>query len=76
MGHLRGKRGRGAYGQASVFGIVQRNKQFDTNWYPAAENSPRRLIIRGHVALDSVIYLDGWLVSYGATINLCETEGM
>ncbi|MCA9501330.1 MAG: IS1595 family transposase [Nitrospirales bacterium] len=57
---IKGKRGRGAYGKTIVFGIFQRNGQVYTELVPDCRKPTLQAIIRGKVALDSVIYSDGW----------------
>lgn len=57
---IKGKRGRGAYGKTIVFGIFQRNGQVYTELVPDCRKLTLQAIIRGKVALDSVIYSDGW----------------
>ena len=57
---IKGKRGRGAYGKTIVFGIFQRNRQVYTELVTDCRKPTLQAIIRGKVALDSVIYSDGW----------------
>jgi len=57
---IKGKRGRGAYGKTIVFGIFQRHGQVYTELVPDCRKPTLQAIIRGKVALDSVIYSDGW----------------
>ena len=57
---IKGKRGRGAYGKTIVFGIFQRNGQVYTELVPNCRKPTLQAIIRGKVALDSVIDSDGW----------------
>jgi transposase-like protein len=57
---IKGKRGRGAEGKTIVFGIFQRNGQVYTELVPDCRKPTLQAIIRGKVALDSVIYSDGW----------------
>ena len=57
---IKGKRGRGAYGKTIVFGLFQRNGQVYTELVPNCRKATLQAIIRGKVALDSVIYSDGW----------------
>lgn len=57
---VKGKRGRGAYGKTIVFGIFQRNGQVYTELVPDCRKPRLQAIIRGKVALDSVIDSDGW----------------
>jgi len=57
---VRGKRGRGAGGKTIVFGIYKRNGKVYTEIVPNAARKTLQKIIRGKVALDSVIHSDGW----------------
>ncbi|MCH7696944.1 MAG: IS1595 family transposase [Proteobacteria bacterium] len=57
---VKGKRGRGAYGKTIVFGIFKRNGTVYTEIVPDCSRRSLQRAIRGHVALDSVIYSDGW----------------
>ncbi|MDH3771508.1 MAG: IS1595 family transposase, partial [Nitrospirota bacterium] len=57
---IKGKRGRGVYGKNIVFGIFQRNGQVYTELVTDCRKPTLQAIIRGKVALDSVIYSDGW----------------
>ncbi len=57
---MKGKRGRGAYGKTIVFGLFQRNGQVYTELVPDCRKRTLQAIIRGKVALDSVIYSNGW----------------
>ena len=57
---VKGKRGRGAYGKTIVFGIFQRNGQVYTELVPDCRKPTLQAIIRGKVAVDSMIYSDGW----------------
>ncbi len=57
---VRGKRGRGASGKTIVFGIYKRNGSVYTEIVPDAAKKTLQNIIRGKVALDSVIHSDGW----------------
>ena len=57
---IKGKRGRGAYGKTIVFGIFQRNGHVYTELVTDCRKPTLQGIIRGKVALDSVIYSDGW----------------
>lgn len=57
---IKGKRGRGAYGKTIVFGIFQRNGHVYTELVTDCRKPTLQAIIRGKVALDSVIYSDGW----------------
>lgn len=57
---VKGKRGRGAFGKTAVFGIFKRNGHVYTEIVPDCSKSTLQGIIRGRVALGSVIYSDGW----------------
>jgi transposase-like protein len=57
---VRGKRGRGAGSKQIVFGIYKRNGKVYTEIVPNAAKKTLQNIIRGRVALDSVIHSDGW----------------
>jgi transposase len=54
-----GKRGRGTDKQP-VFGIFERGGSVYTEIIPDAKKKTLQQVIRGHVALDSVIVSDGW----------------
>jgi transposase-like protein len=57
---IKGKRGRGAYGKTSVFGILQRNGLVYTEIVPDCAKLTLQAIIRGKVDLESVIHSDSW----------------
>lgn len=57
---VKGRRGRGAYGKTAVFGVFKRNGSVYTEIVPDCSRATLQAIIRGRVALDSVIYSDGW----------------
>jgi len=57
---VKGRRGRGAYGKTVVFGVFKRNGSVFTEIVPDCSKATLQAIIRGRVALDSVIYSDGW----------------
>ena len=57
---VRGKRGRGAGGKTIVFGIYKRNGKVYTEIVPNVQKKTLQAIIRGKVALDSVIHSDSW----------------
>ena len=57
---VRGKRGRGASGKTIVFGIFKRNGCVYTEVVPDCRKRTLRAVIRGRVALDTVIHSDGW----------------
>jgi len=66
---IRGKRGRGAGGKTIVFGIFKRNGRVYTQIVPDAKRATLRAIIRGRVALASVIHSDGW-IGYDGLVDL------
>ena len=57
---IKEKRGRGAYGKTIVCGLFQRKGEGYTELVPDCRKRTLQAIIRGKVALDSVIYPDGW----------------
>ena len=57
---VRGKRGRGASGKTIVFGIFKRNGCVYTEVVPDCRKRTLQAVIRGRVALDTVIHSDGW----------------
>lgn len=57
---IKGRRGRGAYGKTVVFGVFKCNGSVFTEIVPDCSKATLQGIIRGRVALDSVIYSDGW----------------
>lgn len=57
---VRGKRGRGASGKTIVFGLFKRNGYVYTEIVPNAQKRTLLRVIRGHVALSSVLHSDGW----------------
>ena len=57
---VKGKRGRGAFGKTIVFGLFKRNGKVYTEIVPDCSKETLQGIIRGKVALESVIYSDGW----------------
>jgi transposase-like protein len=66
---IRGKRGRGAYGKISVFGILQRGGQVYTEIMPDCARKTLQAIIRGRVEPDSIIHSDSWR-GYGGLVDL------
>jgi transposase-like protein len=52
--------GRGAYGKTTVFGIYQRNGHVYTEIVPDCSKATLQAIIRGKVAVESVVNSDGW----------------
>lgn len=57
---VRGKRGRGASGKTIVFGIFKRNGCVYTEVVPDCKKRTLQAVIRGRVALDTVVHSDGW----------------
>ena len=57
---VRGKKGRGASGKTIVFGIFKRNGSVYTEIVPDCRKKTLLPIIRGRVALETVIHSDGW----------------
>ena len=57
---IKGKRGRGAFSKTAVFGVFKRNGCVYTEIVPDCSKTTLQRIIRGRVALDSVIHSDGW----------------
>tara|TARA_R110002126_G_scaffold291065_1_gene450259 strand:- start:5201 stop:5872 length:672 start_codon:yes stop_codon:yes gene_type:complete len=64
-----GKRGRGAGGKTIVFGIFKRQGNVYTEIVPNASKKVLQGIIRGKVALESVIHSDGWR-SYDGLVDV------
>ena len=57
---VKGKRGRGAYGKTMVFGLYERDGMVYTEIVPSGSKATLQAIIRGRVAVESVINSDGW----------------
>ncbi len=57
---VRGKRGRGASGKTPVFGLLKRNGKVYTEVVPDCSKATLQAIIRGRVALETIIHSDGW----------------
>ena len=57
---VKGIRGRGARGKTIVFGLFKRNGGVYTEIVPDCSKTTLQGIIRGRVALESVIHSDGW----------------
>jgi transposase len=57
---VRGKRGRAASGKTIVFGIFKRNGQVYTEIVSDCRKCTLQKVIRGRVALETVIHSDGW----------------
>lgn len=66
---VKGKRGRGAYGKTTVFGIFEREGQVYTEIVPDASKATLQGIIRGKVDLASIINSDGWR-GYNGLVDL------
>lgn len=66
---VRGKKGRGAYGKTIVFGILKRGESVYTQIVPDCRKATLQAIIRGHVALDSVVHSDS-LSSYDGLVDV------
>ena len=58
--HVKGKRGRGAYGKTPVFGIYERAGNVYTEIVPDCSKHTLQGIIRGKVAPETVINSNGW----------------
>ena len=78
---IKGKRGRGAYGKTIVFGLFQRNGHVYTELVPNCRKATLQAIIRGKVALDGVVYSDGWRgynglvdVGYGKHLRVDQSQ--
>jgi len=56
----KGLRGRGAKDKTIVFGLYKRNGKVYTEIVPDCSKATLQAIIRGRVALDSIIHSDGW----------------
>ena len=57
---VKGVRGRGARGKTIVFGLFKRNGRVYTEIVSDCSKATLQGIIRGRVALESVIHSDGW----------------
>ena len=66
---VKGKRGRGAYGKTTVFGIFEREGQVYTEIVPDASKATLQGIIRGKVDPTSIINTDGWR-GYNGLVDL------
>ena len=67
--HIKGKRGRGAYGKTIVFGIFKRNGKVFTEIVPDCARATLQGVIRGRVNIDSVIHSDKWR-GYNGLVDL------
>jgi transposase-like protein len=66
---VKGKRGRGAYGKTTVFGIFERDGQVYTEIVPDCSKATLQGIIRGRVDPATVINSDGWR-GYNGPVDL------
>jgi len=66
---VKGKRGRGAYGKTTVFGIFERDGQVYTEIVPKSSKFTLQAIIRGSVDVSTVINSDGWR-GYNGLVDL------
>ena len=66
---VKGKRGRGAYGKTTVFGIFERDGQVYTEIVPDCSKATLQGIIRGRVDLATIINSDGWR-GYNGLVDL------
>jgi transposase len=66
---VKGKRGRGAYGKTTVFGIFERDGQVYTEIVPDCSKATLQGIIRGRVDIACVINSDGWR-GYNGLVDL------
>ena len=57
---VRGRRGRGAGRKTIVFGLLKRDGKVYTEVVPDCKKATLQAIIRGRVALETVIHTDGW----------------
>jgi transposase-like protein len=67
--HIKGKRGRGAYGKTIVFGIFKRNGKVYTEIVPYCARSTLQAVIRGRVDISSIIHSDKWR-GYNGLVDL------
>ena len=66
---VKGKRGRGAYGKSTVFGIFERDGQVYTEIVSDCSKSTLQRIIRGRVDPETIINSDGWR-GYNGLVDL------
>jgi transposase len=64
-----GKRGRGAFTKVPVFGLLKRQGKVYTQIVPNCSRLVLTAILKGKVALGSVIYSDGWK-GYSGLVDL------
>ena len=60
-GSRKGKRGRGAAGKVTVFGLLKRNGKVYTVAVPNTQSATLLPIIREQVKPDSIVYTDTYL---------------
>jgi len=66
---IRGRRGRGAFKKVPVFGLLKRRGKVYTQIVPNCSRPVLTAILKGKVALGSVIYSDGWK-GYSGLVDL------
>ena len=66
---IKGKRGRGASGKTTVFGIFRRGGSVYTEIVPNCARRTRLAIIRGRIEPDSIIHSDHWR-GYSGLVDL------
>jgi transposase len=66
---VRGKRGRGAFKKVPVFGLLKRRGKVYTQIVPDYSRAALTAILKGKVALGSVIYSDAWK-GYSGLVDL------
>jgi transposase-like protein len=68
--HVKGKRGRGAYGKTIVFGLLKREGKVYTEIIPDVKAVTLQGVIRGRVDINSVIHSDGWRGYDGRLVDI------
>ena len=66
---VKGKRGRGAYGKTTVFGIFERDGKVSTEIVPDCSKATLQAVIRGKVDPSTVINSDSWR-GYNGLVDL------
>ena len=66
---IRGKRGRGASGKVTVFGLLKRNGQVYVQIIPNCSRKAILPIIQGKILEGSTIHTDGWKAYDGLILN-------
>jgi transposase len=66
---VKGKRGRGALGKTTVFGIFERDGMVYTEIVPDCSKATLQGIIRGKVTPESIINSDGWM-GYNGLVDI------